>query len=117
MQLFSQVYDDPWDVDLFPGAMVEYPVKGGLLGPTFSCIIAQTFRNLRRGDRFWFENPTEFTETQLRAIRNITLARVMCDNSDAIETIQPIVFLAPNPQKFEQFSNYQSTKFYVFAII
>ncbi|CAL8111499.1 unnamed protein product [Orchesella dallaii] len=99
VQLFSKVYDDPWDVDLFPGAMIEYPVKGGLLGPTFSCIIAQTFRNLRRGDRFWFENPTVFTETQLRVIRNITLSRVMCDTSDAIKNIQPIVFLSPQEQK------------------
>jgi len=99
VQLFSQLYEDPWDVDLFPGAMIEYPVKGGLLGPTFSCIIAQTFRNLRRGDRFWFENPTVFTDSQLRAIRNVTLSRVMCDTSDAIKTIQPIVFLTPQGKK------------------
>lgn len=99
VQLFSKIYDDPWDVDLFPGAMVEYPVKGGLLGPTFSCIIAQTFRNLRRGDRFWFENPSLFTEAQLQAIRNVTLSRIMCDTSDAIKNIQPIVFLIPQEQK------------------
>ncbi|CAG7822546.1 unnamed protein product, partial [Allacma fusca] len=97
--MFSSVYESPWDVDLFPGGMVELPVKGGLVGPTFSCIIGQTFRNVRRGDRFWFENPGQFMSAQLRALRNTTLARVICDTSDAIRTLQPIIFLAPHLQK------------------
>jgi len=80
--------------------MVELPVKGGIIGPTFACIIAQSFRNLRKGDRFWFENPGMFTNEQLDAIRNTTLARVLCDNGDSIQTLQPIVLLAPHPQKY-----------------
>jgi len=99
VRMLASVYESPWDVDLFPGGMVELPVKGGLVGPTFACIIGQTFRNLRRGDRFWYENPGQFTVTQLRAIRNTTLARVICDTSDAIQTVQPIIFLAPHLQK------------------
>jgi len=96
---FSKVYESPWDVDLFPGGMVEYPVKGGILGPTFSCILGQTFRNLRRGDRFWYENPGEFSPLQLQNLRNISLARVLCDTSDGIRTMQPIVFLLPHKTK------------------
>jgi hypothetical protein len=34
---------------LFPGAMAERPVSGGLVGPTFACILAQQFSNLRKG--------------------------------------------------------------------
>lgn len=85
--------------DLFPGAMVEYPVKGGLLSPTFSCILGQTFLNLRRGDRFWYENPGQFSPVQLQNIRNISLSRVICDTSDGIRTMQPIVFLVPDDIK------------------
>ena len=38
------------DIDLFPGAMAERPVLGGLVGPTFACILAQQFSNLRKGN-------------------------------------------------------------------
>lgn len=37
------------DIDLFPGAMAEKPVIGGMVGPTFACILAQQFLNLRQG--------------------------------------------------------------------
>ncbi|PZC86185.1 hypothetical protein B5X24_HaOG211346 [Helicoverpa armigera] len=85
------------DIDLFTAGMAERPVIGGLVGPTFACIIAQQFTNLRKGDRFWYENggfESSFTPAQLQQIRRISFAQVLCRTLDSIDTVQPFVFLS-----------------------
>ena len=86
----SKLYSHPDDVDLFVGGVLERPLTDGALGPTFACMVAKQFRKLRVGDRFWYErfDPTVgFTAAQLKELRKVTLARVICDNSDGIKMV------------------------------
>jgi hypothetical protein len=90
-----QAYLTVDDVDLFVGGLAERPVIGGIVGPTFACIIAQQFSNARKGDRFWYENPgfeSSFTPAQLQSLRQVTLAQVLCRALGG-GTLQPNVFL------------------------
>lgn len=53
----------------------------------------------RTADRFWYEEESGgFTPSQLEQIRRTTLARVLCDNSDAVSVIQERVFHVPDVQ-------------------
>ncbi|XP_039301843.1 uncharacterized protein LOC105195032 isoform X2 [Solenopsis invicta] len=109
---FKLLYSSVEDIDLFSAGLAEKSVVGGLVGPTFACIIAQQFSNLRRGDRFWYENPdseSSFTIGQLQQIRQITLAQVLCRTMDGIQTIQPFVFLATDTLKNRRLSCDDST--------
>ncbi|CAH1252881.1 PXDN [Branchiostoma lanceolatum] len=88
-----QLYGHPGNLDLFVAGAVEDLVPGSLLGPTFLCIITQQFRNIRNGDRFWYENPGVFKPSQLTQIKQTSLARVLCDNGDSIDRVQRDVFV------------------------
>lgn len=50
-------YRHPDDIDLWSGGISERIIEGGMIGPTFACVVGRQFQNLRRGDRYWFENP------------------------------------------------------------
>ena len=93
-------YSDVRDIDLFTGGLAEKPMRGALIGPTFACLLSQQFERLRRGDRFWYENdmpPSSFTKDQLNEIRKTSLARLLCDNGDQIEFIQPHPMISADP--------------------
>ncbi|KAJ8718792.1 hypothetical protein PYW07_016348 [Mythimna separata] len=86
------VYEDPEDIDLWVGGLLEEPIEGGILGPTFANIIADQFARHKKGDRFFYEhgpdvNPGAFTPIQLEEIKKVTLARLICDNRDGIELV------------------------------
>jgi len=44
------------DIDLYVGGVLEKPIKEAILGPVFSCIIADQFASLKDGDRFCYEH-------------------------------------------------------------
>ncbi len=43
--LLATVYDDPYDVDLFVGHLLEKPFGEGLVGKTATCLIGERFLN------------------------------------------------------------------------
>ena len=58
----GQVYQSPLDIDLFPAGMAESPGShDAMVGPTFGCIIARQFHNLKFGDRFDVDDVTDVT--------------------------------------------------------
>ncbi|KAL5015945.1 hypothetical protein ScPMuIL_005534 [Solemya velum] len=93
------LYGHPDNIDLFVGGMAENPIEGSKLGPTFMCLLVDQFRRLRDGDRFWYENPGVFPPEQLVQLRQVKLARVICDSSDNINRVQPDVFMLPGSQE------------------
>lgn len=103
-QRISHAYRSVHDIDLFVGGIAERPVVGGLVGPTFACIIAQQFSNSRKGDRFWYENgglDNSFTPAQLQSIRRISLAQVLC-RAVSGGTMQPHALLPPEVEGNER---------------
>ena len=83
----SRVYPHPEDIELFPGGISEEPVEGGIVGPTFACILAEQFRRLKEGDRYFFthanvDRRVRFCPSDLRLIGRRTMRDVFCDNSN-----------------------------------
>jgi len=100
IERMKRTYAHVDDIDLFTGGLVETPLHGGLVGPTFGCILGIQFRNLRMCDRFWYENSdplVRFTDAQLTELRKSTLSKLLCDNCDAVETEQRSAFDLPDP--------------------
>lgn len=90
-----QTYGSLETVDLWVGGLAEQKVSGGLVGATFACIFAKTFKAVRDGDRFYYENSDGlFNAQQCATIDSTSLSRVICDNADNIDKVQPNAFRA-----------------------
>jgi len=98
IQLLSQAYKHVEDIDLFMGGVMEDHCQGTNIGCTFACIIADTFDRVRKGDRFFYDNAGQagsFTAAQLDQIRQVTMARLICDNSP-IQSTTTFAFKLPH---------------------
>jgi len=84
------------EIDLFVGGISEIAVNDGILGPTFTCIVANQFRNLKFGDRFWYENTDHlgtFTSSQITSIQKTTITSLLCRNTDIPELAKSALLL------------------------
>ena len=91
-----QTYGSLDTVDLWVRGLAEKRLPGSLVGATFACIIANAFGALRDGDRFYYENNDQtalFSAEQRVEIEKTSLSRIICDNADNIQEIQPNAFL------------------------
>ncbi|XP_055952428.1 peroxidase-like [Argiope bruennichi] len=97
-EMLKENYASVEDIDLFVGIQMEHPFPGSIVGPTASCIIALQFYYTKFGDRFFFEHIGEipsFSEAQRNSIRQCSLSRLLCDNSD-ITHLQKNIMLLPS---------------------
>lgn len=97
----QSMYKAPVDIDLYIGILFEYPLKGALIGPTAACIWGIQFYRLKYGDRYYFEHKDQagsFTRDQLNSIKQTTLAKIFCENSDIYrkQKIQKYVMRLPS---------------------
>merc|ERR1712111_236149 len=92
----QRMYRSVDDVDLFVGGFLEQPHQDSLIGPVFKCIIGDQFARLKKGDRFFYDlgldNKIAFSLSQLNEVRKTSMARIICDNTDEIDSIQPLAF-------------------------
>ena len=91
------IYTHVDDIDVYVGGLAETHVEGGLVGPLFAHMMAAQFRDLKRGDRFYFENgacETIFTPAQLDELKKVTLASLLCTCTDST-TVQRKPFHPP----------------------
>lgn len=116
LYLYKFYYRSVHDIDLFTGGLAENKLPGAVVGPTFACLLGQQFQHVRRGDRYWYENdlpPSSFSLEQLAEIRKASLARIICDNSDEADFVQPQTMMVSDPylNAFQYCSNIQTIDF------
>jgi len=99
IEQLRRVYKNVDDVDLYVGGFLEAAHEDSILGPVFKCIIGDQFARLKKGDRFFHDLGVDrniaFTEQQLDEVRKTSMARIICDNTDEIDRIQPLAFKMP----------------------
>jgi hypothetical protein len=89
---FVNAYASIKNVDLFMGGLAEKHAKNALVGETFQAIIASQFRNLRTGDRFFWQNQG-FSPQISFVISRTRLSDIIVRNTDT-PNLQANVFIA-----------------------
>jgi peroxidase len=74
--------------------LAETVLPNAVVGRTFACIIMEQFKDLKNGDRYYYENGpsvTAFTLEQLAEIKKVKMSTLLCNNYD-LTSIQPNSF-------------------------
>ena len=88
-------YGDVEFVDAWMGALAEDPLADGLVGPLLRRMLADEFRRLRDGDRFFYERA--FSGDELDVVRAVRLADIIRRNTTIESELTPDVFRLAGP--------------------
>lgn len=88
-QALRQTYGNVNNIDLWVGGLAENHLPGSSVGPTLSRIIADQFRRLRDGDRFWYQST--FSGAERAELEQTSLADVIQRNTE-VANLQNNVF-------------------------
>lgn len=91
--LMETLYNDINNMDLWPGMLAETHKEGSALGELAHAILLKQFDNIRKGDRFWYQNDPEFSQIEKDEISRTTMADLVRRNTE-ITNLQDNVFFA-----------------------
>ena len=84
ISVFTVLYDvfdsDVDDIDVYAGGVAETPADGAAVGPLFSCIIGNQFRDFKDGDRYWYERSGVEGFSKGKRLQLYSLKRSRFDN-------------------------------------
>lgn len=87
------LYGSPDNADPWVALLAEDHVPGTLVGPTIRAILADQFKRLRDGDRYWY---TDYLPAEMLAIvERQTLRDILLRNTGLGAELQENVFVAP----------------------
>ncbi len=91
--VLKDVYGSIDNIDPWVGMLAEKKRPNSLFGETMMNIVSRQFRQIRDGDRFYFENDPSFAEEQLEDVRNTSFHDILMRNTE-IDLMQKNVFVA-----------------------
>jgi len=91
-----KVYQHPDQIDLYIGGLAETHVPGGVVGPTFACIIGTQFQRLMDGDRYFYRhtggpNIQPLKGKILTEVKKRRLSDIICECTDVTELSQNVI--------------------------
>ncbi|KAG8590368.1 hypothetical protein GDO81_006738 [Engystomops pustulosus] len=99
------LYGTVENIDMSVGGVSEPPVANGRIGKSLTCLFGKQFRRLRDGDSYYYEHSSVFSSAQRRSIESVTLAQIICANTN-IKKVPPNVFMANDYSDFMECSNF-----------
>lgn len=99
MDVFARmmvVYQQLDKLDPWVGMLAEEPLRNSIFGETLYKMLSRQFRNLRDGDRFYYENDPVLTRAEKDAIKATRMREIIVNNTD-IRLLQKNVFEATPP--------------------
>ncbi len=92
------LYGNVDNIDAWVGFLAEDQLPNSIYGETMTKIITEQFLRLRDGDRFYFENDTDFSQEEINEIKNTRLRDIILRNTD-IERLKYNVFTLNDDEK------------------